>query len=192
MTTASKQLVRPIVGTILILGAMAVLEHIEGRLTICACGYIKLWHGLVVSSENSQHLFDWYALTHILHGLGWYLLLWLVDRQKKLSITAKFLIAMGLEAGWEVLENSDMIINRYRAATISLDYFGDSIINSIGDVIAMALGFWIASKVKVWMSIALFVAIEVLLAVVIRDNLTINILMLIHPIQAIKLWQNQL
>jgi hypothetical protein len=190
--TLNKQLVRTVVAALLILVAMAIIEHLEGRLGICACGYIKLWHGLVVSSENSQHLFDWYSLTHILHGLGWYLLLWLVDRKNRLSMFTKLLLAFGLEAGWEVLENSDMVINRYRAATVSLDYFGDSVINSIGDVIAMAVGFLIAARTRVWFSVALYIIIEILLAVVIRDNLTINIIMLIHPIEAIKLWQGQL
>lgn len=168
---------------------MAIIMHFEGRLAYCDCGYIKLWHGLVISSENSQHIFDWYSLTHVLHGLGFYLLLWIVDRKKKLSVSTKLLIAIGLEAGWEILENSNMIINRYRTATISLDYFGDSIVNSIGDVIAMAVGFFFASRNRVWISIALLVVIELLLLYVIRDNLLINIIMLIQPIEAIKIWQ---
>ncbi len=168
---------------------MAIVLYLEGRLPWCECGYIKFWHGLVVSSENSQHLFDWYALTHVLHGLGWYLLIWLLDRKKRLSFSAKLLIAIGLEAGWEILENSDMVINRYRTATISLDYFGDSIVNSVGDVIAMVLGFLFAYKAKIWQSIVLVVIIELLLLYVIRDNLTINIIMLVYPIEAIKLWQ---
>ncbi len=163
--------------------------HFEGRLAICACGYVKFWHGLVVSSGNSQHLFDWYAFSHVLHGLGWYLLLWLIDRKKKLSMGTKFLIAIGLAAGWEVLENSTFIINRYRNATISLDYFGDSIINAIGDVIAMMVGFAFAWKMKPWHSVALFVGIEVMLLIAIRDSLIINIIMLIHPIEALKVWQ---
>ncbi len=168
---------------------MAIIMHFEGRLTYCDCGYIKIWHGLVISSENSQHIFDWYSLTHVLHGLGFYLLLWIVDRKKKLSVSTKLLIAIGLEAGWEILENSNMIINRYRTATISLDYFGDSIVNSIGDVIAMTIGFFFASRNRVWISIVLLVVIELLLLYVIRDNLLINIIMLIQPIEAIKIWQ---
>lgn len=168
----------------------AAILYCMGRLPICACGYVKIWHGLVYSSGNSQHLFDWYSFSHILHGLGFYLLIYLVDRKKKLSFGQKLLIAVFLESSWEVLENSNFIINRYRAATISLDYFGDSIINSVGDIISMALGFIFASKTKTWMSIALFFLIELMLLYVIRDNLTINIIMLIHPIEAIKIWQS--
>lgn len=172
-----------------LVAVMAVVMHLEGRLTICSCGYVKFWHGLVVSSGNSQHLFDWYSFSHVLHGLGFYLLLWLLDRKKKLSLATKLLIAMGLEAGWEILENSSWIINRYRSATISLDYFGDSIINAIGDMIAMVIGFIFAYKTKFWLSVVLFLAIELMLLWAIKDNLTINIIMLIHPIEALKVWQ---
>ncbi len=169
--------------------AMAVTLYIMGRVPWCTCGYIKLWHGVTVSSENSQHLFDWYTFTHVIHGLGFYLLLWLIDRKKRLSFGTKLLIAMGLAAGWEVLENTDFVINRYRAATISLDYYGDSVINSVGDVLAMIVGFYFALRARPWMSVALFVGLELALAFFIRDNLTINIIMLIHPIHAIRVWQ---
>lgn len=189
LTQNKNKIYAGIFGSVAMIAVMAIIMHFEGRLAWCACGYIKLWHGLVVSSENSQHIFDWYSFTHVLHGLGWYLLLWLADRKKKLSFTAKLLLAVGLEAGWEVLENSNMIINRYRTATISLDYFGDSIVNSIGDVISMAAGFFFAWRARVWQSIALFIAVELMLAYVIRDNLTINIIMLIHPVETIKVWQ---
>lgn len=185
----NKKLLYTLAGAVGITALMAIILHLEGRINICSCGYIKFWYGLVNGSGDSQHLFDWYSFTHVLHGLLWYFALWLVDRKKKLSIGAKFLIAVGLAAGWEVLENSPMIIDRYRAATFSLNYYGDSIINSIGDVISMAIGFIFAWKTKPWMSVVLFVALETFLAIVIRDNLTINIIMLIHPVQAIKLWQ---
>lgn len=168
---------------------MALGLHAEGRLWMCACGDIKLWHGVVVSSENSQHIFDWYTFTHFVHGLGFYLLLWLVDRKKRLSFAAKLAIAVGLEAAWEILENSPMIIDRYRTATISLDYYGDSVINSIGDVLAMTAGFYFAYRMRIWHSIAIFFFLELALMYFIRDNLTINIIMLIYPIEAIKLWQ---
>jgi hypothetical protein len=167
--------------------AAALVEFAMGRVLWCRCGYIKLWHGVVYSSENSQHLTDWYTFTHILHGIAFYALLWLAARQ--LDPRWRFVLAVLLESTWEVVENTPLVINRYRTATIALDYFGDSIINSIGDIFTMMAGFWIARKAPVWVSVGVFVAVEVLLAVVIRDNLTLNILMLIHPFEAIKRWQ---
>jgi len=165
----------------------AVAELAMGRVAWCTCGYVKLWHGLVASSENSQHLTDWYTFTHIVHGLGFYVLLWLVARRT--HPMSRFVVAVFLEAAWEVLENTPWIIDRYRAATIALDYYGDSVINSMSDVVAMMVGFWVARKAPVWVSVVLVVALEVALAVVIRDNLTLNILMLVHPVDAIKRWQ---
>jgi Protein of unknown function (DUF2585) len=178
---------RWVIGAILVVAAAASIELGMGRVPICRCGYVKLWHGVVQSSENSQHITDWYTFSHIIHGIGFYALLWLAAR--RLPVGARFVIAVLLEAAWEIVENTPLIINRYRAATIALDYFGDSIINSMSDIGSMMLGFWIARRSPVWLSVALVVVLEVLVAAIIRDNLTLNIIMLIHPFEAIKRWQ---
>ena len=172
---------------LLIVGVTALAELAMGRVPWCQCGSIKLWHGVVSSPENSQQVTDWYTFTHILHGVGFYGALWVMGR--RLSFGTRFVLAVFLEAAWEVLENTPMVIERYRVATISLDYYGDSVVNSVSDIGAMMVGFWIAHKTDVWVSVALILVLEVMLAVFIRDNLTLNILMLIHPFEAVRRWQ---
>ncbi len=167
--------------------AAALVEYAMGRVPICRCGYVTFWHGVVKSSENSQQITDWYTFTHIIHGIGFYVLLWLFAR--RLPVEIRFVLAVLLEAAWEIVENTPFIINRYRAATISLDYYGDSIINSMSDIVAMMIGFWIARRAPVWVTVGVVVVVEAVLAIVIRDNLTLNILMLIHPFEVLKKWQ---
>ena len=165
----------------------ALIEHAMGRVTICTCGYVKLWEGAVNSAGNSQHLSDWYSFSHLIHGFCFYLLFWLVGR--RWPIGARFLAAIFLEISWEIIENSSFIIDRYRAETISLNYYGDSILNSVSDTLTAALGFWIAYYLPVRATVLVALAMEIGVGIAIRDNLTLNVLMLIHPIRAVKAWQ---
>lgn len=177
----------PYLVTLAIIALTAVWLLYVGRVPICECGYVKLWHGQTMSSENSQHLADWYTPSHIIHGLLFYGLLWLVAR--RLSFGWRLSIATVIEAAWEIIENSEAVIERYRSVTISLDYYGDSVINAVADIFAMVAGFFLARVLPIWATVALIIGFEVLTMWIIRDGLALNILMLVAPLDAVKAWQ---
>jgi hypothetical protein len=172
--------------TLIALLVAAVSEYAFGRVVICTCGYVKLWHGDVWSSENSQHLTDWYTFSHIIHGFALY---YLGRKVGTASVFQAFVLALAVETSWEMLENSSFIIDRYRQTTVSLDYYGDSIVNSLSDILAMVVGFTLARWLPVRAILLVTLVMELGAAYAIRDNLTLNILMLVYEFPAIKQWQ---
>jgi hypothetical protein len=158
-----------------------------GQPLICACGYVKLWHGVVQSPETSQHLTDWYTPSHIIHGVLFYAGLWLLAPQ--LPVGMRFALAMGLEASWEVFENTEFAMDRYRQGALAQGYFGDSVINSAFDTLAAAGGFLIARLAPLWATVALVIGMELIVGGSIRDNLMLNIIQFLYPTAAVSQWQ---
>ncbi len=174
--------------TIVIFAAVALYEYALGRLPFGPDGMMGLWEGDIWSAEQSQRFADPYSFSHFIHGLLFYGLLWLIAR--KMPLRYRFVLAILLEALWEMLENSPIIINRYREVTISLGYIGDSIFNSLSDIFFVGLGFIVAARTKLWIIVALIILMELGTLWFVRDNLTLNIIMLVHPIDAIRAWQS--
>ena len=170
-----------------IMAATCAVLYALGRPPICTCGTIDLWHGDVFSAENSQHVTDWYSPSHVLHGLAFYLALRLVVPNRGLG--PRLIAATLAECGWEILENTNAMIDRYRETTIALGYYGDSIINSASDITMMWLGFLIAARAPVWLSVGLFLTAELVVGLVIRDGLILNVVMLLWPLEVILTWQ---
>ena len=173
------------VAAILLLVLAATILWAMGRPPICACGSVTLWGK--VGPQQSQMLADWYSPSHFIHGLIFYALLWRFARKQ--PVERRLLVAILIEAAWEIAENSPIVIDRYREATMALGYSGDSILNSLSDIAMMAIGFLAARRLPVWVSVALVIGLELLTLAIIRDNLTLNVWMLLAPNDAIRNWQ---
>ncbi len=179
---------RAAVAAIVLLAATAMLLYLMGRPPICTCGAIDLWVGEPNSSRTSQMLSDWYSPSHIVHGFLFFAGLWLVGRRWPLE--RRFLDALAIEAAWQIVENTPLIINRYREETAALGYTGDSVLNSMSDIAMMIGGFLVARRLPVWASVAIVLVLELVPLFVIRDNLTLNVWMLLAPNEALKAWQS--
>lgn len=174
--------------TLLVLAAAATTLTLMGRVPICTCGTIKLWHGVVNSAENSQHISDWYSFSHIIHGFLFFAALkWLLPR---VPLGWRLVIATMIEASWEILENTPMVIDRYREATMAFGYSGDSVLNSMSDIAMMIIGFLFAARVRARFWIPIAIAFELFTLWRIRDNLALNVLMLVAPVETIRDWQS--
>ena len=178
---------RTILAAAALIVAAALLLLVMGRPPICTCGTIEFWVNEGDSPKTSQMLADWYSPSHVIHGLFFYGFLWLVARRR--PVERRFLIALLLETGWEILENTDWAINRYREATIAIGYTGDSILNTMSDIAMMALGFWLARRLPLWLTAALAVGLELAALAAVRDNLTLNVWMFLLPNDTIRAWQ---
>lgn len=181
-----------ILSTIIVCAVTGLIELYTGRSLFGPDGRFGWWDGNIWGSENSQRVADAYSFSHIIHGMVFYGFLWFIAVKMnfpRFVMKYRFLVALLLEAGWELLENSPIIINRYREATIAQGYVGDSVLNSVSDIGMVIVGFIIARYAKVWMTVLLIVAFEVGCLFWIRDNLTLNVLMLVRPVESIKVWQ---
>lgn len=178
-----------VVATVVILAAAAIILALMGRRGFCEAGDLRIWSSDIYSEHNSQHFLDPYTFTHVLHGFGLYAILWWI-MGRWAGAAVRGILALGLESLWEIVENTETVIGRYREGTIALGYYGDSIVNSMGDILACAAGYLIAFLIPAWASVVVVLAVEMILVLWIRDSLLINIIMLVHPIEAIRTWQS--
>lgn len=172
----------------LLIAVQAGILLFLGQPLVCTCGYIKFWEGAVFSIGNSQHLTDWYTFSHLIHGFLFYLAVWAVF--PRMPVAQRFAIALGIEVGWEVMENTPWVIDHYREQALAAGYMGDSIINSVSDTLAMILGFVLAWRLPVWVTLAVAAAIEVGVGYAIHDGFILNVLNFIHPFDFIREWQS--
>ena len=183
MTTRS----RAAIALLVLLAATAAILLAMGRPAICTCGTVALWEPSALSPRTSQMLADWYSPSHLVHGFLFYAALWLAVR--RWPVERRFVIALLVEAAWEVVENTPLIIDRYREATTAIGYTGDSVLNSLSDIVMMAIGFLAARKLPLWASVVIVLVLELVPLFVIRDNLTLNVWMLLAPNDAVRAWQ---
>jgi hypothetical protein len=185
---SSRRILWPAVALLALLAFTVSFLHSQGRFWICTCGTVKWWAGDIWSNtDNSQHLLDPYSFAHIEHGLLFYwLVVWVLPR---LRVAWRFVTALTIEAGWEMIENSSVLIRRYNETTISKDYAGDTVINSLGDLAMCSLGFWLAHFLGFGRTLVLVIAIEVVMILWIRDSMLLNIIMLLFPVEALRNWQ---
>lgn len=177
----------PWLAIVAVLAVTVVVLRGHGRLWWCSCGGLQLWSSDAWSAHNSQHLFDPYSFTHLLHGILFFGIL--AKGLPRLSMSWRLALAVFIEVAWELFENSEFVIERYRSATASLGYQGDTIANSLGDILSCALGFVAARRLGFWGSLTVVVVTELVLLLCIKDNLLLNVVMLVHPIEAVKTWQ---
>lgn len=173
--------------TLLIALASAAILTVMGRTFISASGTVLPWYSGLGTAESNMHLTDWYTPSHVIHGIVFYAAIWLVAR--RLAPGWRLALATLVEAGWEVLENTNAVIERYRNTTVSTDYIGDSVVNSTADIVAMLIGFWMARKLPIWVNVAVIVGFELWTTLAIRDGLVLNVVMLLWPNQAVLDWQ---
>ena len=172
-------------GGIILVQALAL--YIFGQPPICECGYIKVWEGVVRSAGNSQHLFDWYTPSHIIHGFIFYAMLWFFF--PKMPLWKQLVFAIGIESAWEITENTPMVIQHYRQQSLAQGYTGDSIINSVMDTLAMVGGFLLAQRIPVWLAVMICLGFEIFVGYMIRDNLTLNVVGMFHVFPWVTKWQ---